>query len=67
MSQKTDFKKERVNEYIITKNGEDCTTLHFRSVIGYSLARETVRELSERYDKDKWDIRKILKEDNEKN
>ena len=52
----------KLNEYAITKDGKDCEDLPFDTVVGYSLARETVREMSDRFPKFKWGTRSLGKD-----
>lgn len=54
--------KNKKNEYVITKDGKDCESLMFDTVLGYSLARETVKELSKMRPKSKWGTRNLGKD-----
>lgn len=49
----------KLNEYVITKDGKDCNELPYDTVVGFSLAREEVKELSKKFPKYKWGARKI--------
>ncbi len=48
----------KLNEYVLTKDGKDCFEFSFDTIVTYSLAMETLKEIRENFPQFKWAIKR---------